>query len=176
MKHTRLMLTAGLLLAACAVAADPGRLLERLRTDHAAMVAAEQDFHARRQRGSLNGTEAADYAAYVARLHRRVAEDCVALTDAGSIGVVELPSLDVTEVITLSTNEPFDAPSDLVLGRPGRLYAVSDDGLSSVDTVAGEEIWFGDPLGFRTFHQSRLLPSADGNTPGWPSRSKAREL
>jgi len=83
MKHTRLMLTAGLLLAACAVAADPGQLLERLRIDHAAMVAAEQDFHARRQRGSLNGTEAADYAAYVARLHRRVAEDCVALSAAG---------------------------------------------------------------------------------------------
>ena len=47
------------------------------------MVAAEQDFHERRQRGSLNGTEAADYAAYVARLHRRVAEDCVTLTRAG---------------------------------------------------------------------------------------------
>ena len=35
------------------------------------------------QRGSLNATEAADYAAYVARLHRLVAEDCVALTEAG---------------------------------------------------------------------------------------------
>jgi hypothetical protein len=84
MKHTRLLLTAGLLLAACGVvAADTGQLLDRLRLDHAAMVAAEQDFHARRQRGSLNGTEAADYAAYVARLHRRVAEDCLALDNAG---------------------------------------------------------------------------------------------
>jgi hypothetical protein len=83
MRHTRLLITAGLLLAACEVAADAGQLLDRLRLDHAAMVAAEEDFHERRQRGSLNGTEAADYAAYVARLHRRVAEDCMALTAAG---------------------------------------------------------------------------------------------
>jgi hypothetical protein len=82
MKHARLLIAAGLLFTACRVVADAGQLLERLRLDHAAMVAAEQDFHERRQRGSLNGTEAADYAAYVARLHRRVAEDCVALTDA----------------------------------------------------------------------------------------------
>jgi hypothetical protein len=78
------MITAVLLLAACgAAAAGHGQLLDRLRIDHAAMVAAEQDFHARRQRGSLSGTEASDYAAYVARLHRRVAEDCVALAEAG---------------------------------------------------------------------------------------------
>jgi hypothetical protein len=83
MQHTRLLITAGLLLAACGVAADAGELLDRLRLDHAAMVAAEQDFHERRQRGSLDGAEAADYAAYVARLHRRVAEDCMALTTAG---------------------------------------------------------------------------------------------
>lgn len=83
MKHTRLLITAGLLLTACGVAADRGQLLDRLRLDHAAMVAAEEDFHERRQRGSLNGTEAADYAAYVARLHRRVAEDCMELAAAG---------------------------------------------------------------------------------------------
>ena len=71
MKHARLLIAAGLLFTACRVVADAGQLLERLRLDHAAMVAAEQDFHERRQRGSLNGTEAADYAAYVARLHRR---------------------------------------------------------------------------------------------------------
>jgi hypothetical protein len=83
MKHGRLLITAGLLLVVCGAAADNGQLLDRLRLNHAAMVAAEQDFHDRRQRGSLNGTEAADYAAYVARLHRQVAEDCVALAEAG---------------------------------------------------------------------------------------------
>jgi hypothetical protein len=83
MKHGKLSMTAGLLLTVCAAAADDRLLLERLRTNHAAMVAAGQDFHERRQRGNLNGVEAADYATYVARLHRRVAEDCVAVLEAG---------------------------------------------------------------------------------------------
>ncbi len=83
MKHGRFLITAGLLLAICGAAADDEKLLERLRIDHAALVAAEQDFHSRRQRGSLNGREATDYAGYVARLHRQVAEDCVALSAAG---------------------------------------------------------------------------------------------
>ena len=83
MKNSNLLITAGLLLAISQVAADSGQLLERLRINHAAMVAAEQDFHARREHGSLGGTEAADYAAYIARLHRRVAEDCVALAGTG---------------------------------------------------------------------------------------------
>jgi hypothetical protein len=66
-----------------AAIAAPETLLEQLRSDHAAMVSAEQDFHSRRDRGTLNGNEAADYAGYVAGLHRRVAEDCVALTEQG---------------------------------------------------------------------------------------------
>ena len=83
MKHGKLLMTAALLLAVCGAGADDEQLLDRLRTDYAAMVAAEQDFHDRRQRGSLSGAEAADYAAYVARLHRQVAEDCVALAGVG---------------------------------------------------------------------------------------------
>jgi len=83
MKHGKLLMTAALLLAVCGAWADDEQLLDRLRTDYAAMVAAEQDFHDRRQRGSLSGAEAADYAAYVARLHRQVAEDCVALAGVG---------------------------------------------------------------------------------------------
>jgi len=78
----RALLLASLLCAAMASAvSDP--LLERLRSDHTAMVSAEKDFHSRRARGTLSGNEAADYAAYVAALHRRVAEDCVALMENG---------------------------------------------------------------------------------------------
>jgi hypothetical protein len=66
-----------------AVSASADTLLLRLRSDYAAMVSAEDDFRSRRARGTLNGNEAADYAAYVAGLHRRVAEDCVAMTDNG---------------------------------------------------------------------------------------------
>jgi hypothetical protein len=72
-----------LLLPVATVSATTGQLLERLRGDYAALVSAEHDFHARRERGGLNGTEVVDYAAYVARLHRQVAEDCVALSNSG---------------------------------------------------------------------------------------------
>jgi len=76
-----LALWALLLVGPVAVMASP--LLEQLRLDHAALVAAETDFHARRQRGALQGYELTDYAAYVARLHRQVAEDCAALSSRG---------------------------------------------------------------------------------------------
>ena len=69
------------ILCASTATASTDPLLEQLRSDHAAMVAAEQDFHSRRDRGTLNGNEAADYASYVAGLHRRVAEDCMALAE-----------------------------------------------------------------------------------------------
>jgi len=71
------------LLPAAAASASDEQLLERLRSDYAAMVSAEADFHSRRERGILYGYEAADYAAYVAGLHRRVAQDCVALRENG---------------------------------------------------------------------------------------------
>jgi len=66
---------------AIGAAAEP--LLEQLRLDHAAWTTAERDFRARRESGALVGTEASDYAAYVARLQRRVAEDCAALSGSG---------------------------------------------------------------------------------------------
>ncbi len=84
MRHGRHSWAAALLLASCAAVAGSDRqLLDRLRVNHAAMVSSEQDFHARQRRGSLNAIEASDYAAYVARLHRLVAEDCAALAEIG---------------------------------------------------------------------------------------------
>jgi hypothetical protein len=83
MRHFSLLIMAGLLFAGGLSAAEQAPQLDRLRINHAAMVSSEQDFHARQSRGSLSGTEAADYAAYIARLHRLVAEDCAALVLAG---------------------------------------------------------------------------------------------
>ena len=80
-KTTRFCTIIIAVLCASTAAASTEPLLEQLRSDHAAMVAAEQDFHSRRDRGTLNGNEAADYASYVAGLHRRVAEDCMALAE-----------------------------------------------------------------------------------------------
>jgi hypothetical protein len=88
MKQGSILIIVGLLLAGGVLHADEARSLERLRINHAAMVSSEQDFHDRQRRGTLSGVEATDYAAYVARLHRLVAEDCAELALAG----VSLPS------------------------------------------------------------------------------------
>ena len=66
------------------VMAGANQLLEQLRLDHSALVAAESDFRVHRARGSLIGAEAADYATYIARLVKRVAESCVELARTGS--------------------------------------------------------------------------------------------
>ena len=83
MKPGMLFTALVLCLTSGALIADPARLLDRLRINHAAMVSSEQDFHNRQRRGTLSGVEASDYAAYVARLHRLVAEDCADLALAG---------------------------------------------------------------------------------------------
>lgn len=90
MRHGRFYWVVGLLLAGAGSFADAGQLLDRLRVNHSAMVASERDFHQRQQRGSLNRVETSDYAAYVARLHRLVAEDCAALVEAGLPAPLEL--------------------------------------------------------------------------------------
>ena len=87
------------LLCASTTAAATESLLEQLRSDHAAMVSAEQDFHSRRDRGTLNGNEAADYASYVAGLHRRVAEDCVALAEQDIMVPADLNCPDDTAAL-----------------------------------------------------------------------------
>jgi len=88
-----------LLLPVATVCAATGQLLEQLRSDHAALVSAEHDFHDRRERGVLNGTEVIDYAAYVARLHRQVAEDCMALADSGIPAPSDISCLTNTAVL-----------------------------------------------------------------------------
>lgn len=82
MKFTKLFVCL-LLLSTTTAGAATSELLKQLRSDYAALVEAEHDFHARRERGVLQGAEVVDYAAYVARLHRQVAEDCVALAASG---------------------------------------------------------------------------------------------
>lgn len=68
-----------------ATSLDNKALLEQLRTDYAAMVAAEHEYRLQRERGALSSPETEDYAAYVARLHRFVAEDCRSVMEAGIV-------------------------------------------------------------------------------------------
>ncbi len=87
-RHRVVIAALGLLVAGSACAdEDP---LARLRLDHAALAAAEADFRARRDHGTLVGVEASDYAAYIARLQRRVIEDCVQLSRSGTRPPAEL--------------------------------------------------------------------------------------
>lgn len=58
--------------------------VEQLRLDYAAFRAAEDDYRQQRQFNGLDGADAADYATYIARLQRRVFEDCQAVIRAGS--------------------------------------------------------------------------------------------
>lgn len=63
----------------------------QLKLDYAALKAAEDDYRAQREFSELSGAEAADYAAYVARLQRRVFEDCQAVLSSGSPYPEDLP-------------------------------------------------------------------------------------
>ena len=80
MRITSFFFTPLFLLFTSAVCADAQQLMDQIRADHAALLAAEVDFHTRRESGVLNGTEASDYASYIAKLHRLLAESCLALT------------------------------------------------------------------------------------------------
>ena len=76
----------------------------QLRLDHAALRAAEDDYRAQREFGGLSGAEAADYAAYVARLQRRVFEDCQAVLTSGSTIPEDLPCPKFVQAVTQSAD------------------------------------------------------------------------
>lgn len=114
MKSGMLFTALVLCLTSGALTADPARVLDRLRINHAAMVTSEQDFHDRQRRGTLSGVEASDYAAYVARLHRLVAEDCAELIQAGvslpaELGCPEVaPLMPVPAAIDQASEQSLD--------------------------------------------------------------------
>jgi hypothetical protein len=83
MSPCKLLVCLLLLPSAVLAAASIDQLLGQSRSDYAALVSAERDFHSLRKRGALQGAGLADYAAWVARLHRQVAEDCAALAVNG---------------------------------------------------------------------------------------------
>ena len=78
--------------------------VEQLRLDYAALQAAEDDYRAQRELYGLSGTEAADYAAYVARLQRRVFEDCQAVMLSGSPFPEDLPCPVIVPPVTQSAD------------------------------------------------------------------------
>jgi len=78
--------------------------VEQLRLDYAAFRAAEDDYRQQRQFNGLEGTDAADYASYVARLQRRVFEDCQAVIRAGSSMPENVPCPEQGQATTKSAD------------------------------------------------------------------------
>jgi hypothetical protein len=78
--------------------------VEQLRLDYAAFRAAEDDYRQQRQFNGLDGADAADYATYIARLQRRVFEDCQAVIHAGSSLPEDLPCLVQRQATTKSAD------------------------------------------------------------------------
>jgi len=76
----------------------------QLRLDYAALRAAEDDYRAQREFGGLSGAEAEDYAAYVARLQRRVFEDCQTVLASGSSVPEDLPCPKFVPAVTQSAD------------------------------------------------------------------------
>ncbi len=79
-------------------------LVTQLRLDHAVLQAAEDDFRAQRKYSGLGGSEAADYAAYIARLQRRVFEDCRAIVHSGLSWPEDLPCPAIVPRVTQSAD------------------------------------------------------------------------
>ena len=78
--------------------------VEQLRLDYAAFRAAEDDYRQQRRFNGLIGADAADYATYIARLQRRVFEDCQAVIRAGSSLPEGLPCLVQSQATTKSAD------------------------------------------------------------------------
>lgn len=104
MQTFKLLFAALVLLAVTGATTVVDGLVAQLRLDHAALVAAENDFRTRRENKRLSGTEASDYAAYVARLQRRVIEDCVALARSGETLPHNLPCPETLPALTQSAD------------------------------------------------------------------------
>jgi len=81
----------------------------QLRLDYAALRAAEDDYRAQREFGGLSGAEAEDYAAYVARLQRRVFEGCQAVLNSGSNAPDDLPCPKFVPPVTRSADIAMEA-------------------------------------------------------------------
>ncbi len=78
--------------------------VEQLRLDYAAFRAAEDDYRQQRQFNGLDGADASDYATYIARLQRRVFEDCQTVIRAGSSLPEGLPCPVQGQATTKSAN------------------------------------------------------------------------
>lgn len=98
----------------------------QLRLDYAALRAAEDDYRAQREANALSGDQAADYAAFIAGLQRRVFEDCVAVLESGPPYPDDLPCPQQVPAETRSADIAVQAeltPAEQVAALDARLMA-----------------------------------------------------
>jgi len=96
----------------------------QLRLDYAALRAAEDDYRAQREANALSGEQAADYAAFIAGLQRRVFEDCVAVLESGPPYPGDLPCPQQAPAETRSADIAVQAeltPAEQVAALDARL-------------------------------------------------------
>jgi len=106
-------------------------LVRQLRVDYEAFSAAEEDFRSQRELHGLEGTEAADYASYVAGLQRRVFEDCLAVIRHPVVYNGDIRTVGDFKQLSLR----FDRVHAWMIGRwcladpflPGRITTGADD-------------------------------------------------
>lgn len=101
-------------------------LVTQLRIDYDAFRAAEDDYRSQRELNGLDGEQAADYAAYVASLQRRVFEDCQRVFHSGSPFPDDLPCPvivpPVTQSADIATREE-QTPEEQIAGLDEKLNA-----------------------------------------------------
>jgi hypothetical protein len=104
LKPWSVVLVLSVALVSISVWASTNEALEQLRVDYAALQSAEADYRNQREIEGLDGTEAEDYATYVAGLQRRVFEDCRDLMLSGSPLPDDLPCPVIVPPVTQSAD------------------------------------------------------------------------
>jgi len=104
LKLSRKLLVLSVALVSISAWASTNDALEQLRIDYAALQSAEADYRNQREFNGLDGTEAEDYATYVAGLQRRVFEDCRDLMLSGSPLPEDLPCPVIVPPVTQSAD------------------------------------------------------------------------
>lgn len=123
--HIVSMLAVAMLLPGLSLAVEES-LVDQLRSEYAALITADSHYRIQREQGALNGAEASDYAAYIARLHRRVAVDCLAVMEA---------SIDLPDDVVCPSLPVLPEPADINLGAEQTLSEKT--GVLDAELMAG---------------------------------------
>ena len=124
--------TLPLLAASLAAMTTTDEMLTQLQADYAAFKSAETDYRSLRESGRLVDEQASDYAAYLARLQRRVFEDCQAIIQSGITVAEELPCPVIVPPVTQSADIAIDSEQTLA-EQIASLDAELDKGLGEFD-------------------------------------------